>query len=106
MQLSTRRLSFRAWVPGFCGVLEIDIWQNSPQRHSLSFIGQRNIPHACPPPPCETVHPWASAWLIAASTSLSLCRERVTMTPYSENYDRRVQLSTDNCTRRSFSLIG
>ncbi|AJG19762.1 hypothetical protein RR42_m2370 [Cupriavidus basilensis] len=40
MQLFTTRRKARAWLPGFFGVLHIDVIQNSPQRHSSSLYGQ------------------------------------------------------------------
>jgi hypothetical protein len=46
VQLSTTRLSWRAWFPGFFGVLQMLVMQNSPQRHSSSLKGQYIRPQA------------------------------------------------------------
>ncbi|NYT57920.1 hypothetical protein H0A65_03180 [Alcaligenaceae bacterium] len=40
LQLSTTRRKARAWLPGFLGVLQTLVMQNSPQRHSSSLYGQ------------------------------------------------------------------
>ncbi|CFW41454.1 Uncharacterised protein [Bordetella pertussis] len=75
-QLSTTRRRARAWWPGFLGVLQMLVMQNSPQRHSLSLYGQYMRPQAWPPRR-RMYQPCASACLSAASTSLSGCGQRV-----------------------------
>jgi len=38
--LSTTRMTARAWLNGFFGVLQILVMQNSPQRQSALLYGQ------------------------------------------------------------------
>jgi hypothetical protein len=67
-QLSTARLSCLPWLPGFFGVLQMLVRQNSLQRQESSLYGHRIRPQAWEPP-TSTIQPCASEYLIADSTS-------------------------------------
>ena len=73
------RISLRAWLRGFLSVLQIDIRQNTPDRHAFPALAGHTIyPHECALRPLAflTLQPKASSSCKALSMSCDGCLVR------------------------------